>query len=250
MREHRLRREVGVVQRRTMPIALERKLSPVQPRTMVEQAADAIVSAAARGIFLPGDRLVEAEIARELTISRVPVREALRLLESHGVVVATPYKGMRLAELTSVRVRDLNSVRKTLQIMASHAAHDRTDAAPDWSGLRRIVDGLKEAASGGDLGATIQLEAAFHCELVRLSGNSVLSGLWQSLSKQVMMLGALTRTVCGPEEIARRHEVLLEALEKGGAAELDAAWSLHLDWLDTFDVEAALEELRKPKRGR
>ena len=51
-----------------------RRLAPVHPRTMVEQAAEAVVAAAARGVFLPGDRLVEAEIARELGISRVPVR--------------------------------------------------------------------------------------------------------------------------------------------------------------------------------
>src|SRR3954452_10874117 len=69
-----------------------RRLVPVQPRTMVEQAAEAIVAGAARGIFLPDDRLVEAEIARDLGISRVPVREALRLLESQGIVVSTPYK--------------------------------------------------------------------------------------------------------------------------------------------------------------
>ena len=63
-----------------------RRLLPVQPRTMVEQAAESIVAAAARGAFLPGDRLVEAEIARDLGISRVPVREALRLLRPGGVV--------------------------------------------------------------------------------------------------------------------------------------------------------------------
>src|SRR3712207_7909399 len=65
-----------------------RRLLPVQPRTMVEQAAEAIVAAAARGAFLPGDRLVEAEIARDLGISRVPVREAdrksTRLNSSHA----------------------------------------------------------------------------------------------------------------------------------------------------------------------
>lgn len=230
-----------------MPIALERKLSPVQPRTMVEQAADAIVMAAARGIFLPGDRLIEAEIARELTISRVPVREALRLLESHGVVVATPYKGMRLAELTNARVRELVTVRKALERMAAHAARA---ADPDWSGLRRIVDELSQAVESEDPGQLIRLETEFHTELFRLSGNSVLIGLWQSLSRQVAMLSALIRTVHGPEAIARQHRTLLDALETAGPEALDAAWSAHLDWLEAFDADAALESLRKPRNGR
>src|SRR5688500_5352071 len=87
-----------------------RRLLPVQPRTMVEQAAEAIVAAATRGAFLPGDRLVEAEIARDLGISRVPVREALRLLESQGIVNSTPYKGMRLMDVTNAGVSALMRV--------------------------------------------------------------------------------------------------------------------------------------------
>src|SRR5690348_9267599 len=93
------------------PVLVEpRRLLPVQPRTMVEQAAEAIVAAAARGVFLPGDRLVEAEIARDLGISRVPVREGLRLLESQGIVVSTPYKGMRLMQVSNEGVAALMRV--------------------------------------------------------------------------------------------------------------------------------------------
>ncbi|MBD0276255.1 MAG: GntR family transcriptional regulator, partial [Acetobacteraceae bacterium] len=82
---------------------------------MVEQAAEAIVAAAARGAFLPGDRLVEAEIARDLGISRVPVREALRLLESQGIVVNTPYRGVRLVEVDARRVQQMLEVRCVLE---------------------------------------------------------------------------------------------------------------------------------------
>src|SRR5215207_6588333 len=99
-----------------------RRLVPVQPRTMVEQAAESIVAAAARGLFLPGDRLVEAEIARDLGISRVQVREALRLLESQGIVVSTPYKGMRLMQVTNAGVAALMRVRLALESLAVREA--------------------------------------------------------------------------------------------------------------------------------
>src|SRR5918911_931158 len=99
-----------------------RRLVPVQPRTMVEQAAEAIVAGAARGIFLPDDRLVEAEIARDLGISRVPVREALRLLESQGIVVSTPYKGMRLMQVSNRGVAELMRVRLALETLAVQEA--------------------------------------------------------------------------------------------------------------------------------
>ncbi|MCS5874512.1 GntR family transcriptional regulator [Klebsiella pneumoniae subsp. pneumoniae] len=58
--------------------------TPLRARTLVDDAVDAIVAAAARGMLLPGDRIVETDIASKLNISRIPVREALRLLESQG----------------------------------------------------------------------------------------------------------------------------------------------------------------------
>ena len=67
----------------------------LRPITLVEQVVDAFVKAAAEGQILPGDRIVEADLAKALNVSRVPVREALRLLESQGIVVNSPYRGMR-----------------------------------------------------------------------------------------------------------------------------------------------------------
>jgi len=59
---------------------IEQKIAALRPITLVEQVVDAFVKAAAEGKILPGDRIVEADLARALNVSRVPVREALRLL--------------------------------------------------------------------------------------------------------------------------------------------------------------------------
>ena len=53
------------------------KLQPLAAKTLVDQVVEAIVEATATGVYLPGDRIVEAEVARALNVSRVPVREAL-----------------------------------------------------------------------------------------------------------------------------------------------------------------------------
>ena len=55
----------------------QRELEPLTPKTLVDQAVEAIIQAAATGVFLPGDRVIEAEVARRLNVSRVPIREAL-----------------------------------------------------------------------------------------------------------------------------------------------------------------------------
>jgi DNA-binding GntR family transcriptional regulator len=84
-------------------------------KSLVEQVVDAIVEAAAKGVFLPGDRLVEAELARSLNVSRIPVREALRLLESQGVVVSERYRGMSLMSVDIERLEKILKVRLALE---------------------------------------------------------------------------------------------------------------------------------------
>ena len=91
---------------------------PLQPQTLVDHAIEAIIAGAAAGLILPGDRIVEVDLARKLGVSRVPVREALRLLESQGVVVSEPYKGIKLRPVTNERVSDLIEARIALEASA------------------------------------------------------------------------------------------------------------------------------------
>ena len=78
-----------------------------RPTTMVDHAVSAIISGASRGVILPGDRIVEADLVKALGISRVPIREALRILESQGVVINEPFKGSRLTPVTWERIDNL-----------------------------------------------------------------------------------------------------------------------------------------------
>src|SRR5215472_394233 len=89
----------------------EHRMTALRPITLVAQVVEAVIKAAAEGQILPGDRVVEADIANELNVSRVPVREALRLLESQGIVVNTPYRGMRLMDVDGKRLHQILVVR-------------------------------------------------------------------------------------------------------------------------------------------
>src|SRR3546814_923550 len=93
-----------------------------RPQTLVDHAVAAIISGAARGVILPGDRIVESELAKALKISRVPIREALRILESQGVVTSEPYKGIRLMPVTRERLDQILEVRVALEIIATRSA--------------------------------------------------------------------------------------------------------------------------------
>jgi DNA-binding GntR family transcriptional regulator len=222
-----------------------RRLLPVQPRTMVEQAAEAIVAAAARGAFLPGDRLVEAEIARDLGISRVPVREALRLLESQGIVNSTPYKGMRLMQVTNAGVAALMRVRLVLETQAIREALAHPDApAMRFKRLGQAADDYTLAARSGDPALIVLADGAFHRELCRASGNPPLLALWQSLSRQLAVVWGLGRTGRDPGPGGREHSALLQALLSGDADGAADALSDHVSWHQNFDFEALLLERR------
>src|SRR5687768_14889035 len=105
--------------RNDMPGAEKPEWERLRRRTLVDQAADAIIAGATRGMILPGDRIVEAELARQLGISRVPVREALRLLESQGLATNEPYKGIRLTPVTADRFNQTLEVRAALETAAA-----------------------------------------------------------------------------------------------------------------------------------
>ena len=221
-----------------------RRLLPVQPRTMVEQAAEAIVAAAARGVFLPGDRLVEAEIARDLGISRVPVREALRLLESQGIVTSTPYKGMRLMQVSNRGVAELMRVRLALETLAVREALRLPGGGERFGALRRAAEASARAAQAGDPALVVAADEHFHGELCRASGNAPLLALWQSLSRQLAVIWGLAQRDGHPGEAPAGHGAILAALEDGEAGAAAAALADHINWHLEYDFEAVVLQRR------
>lgn len=221
-----------------------RRLVPVQPRTMVEQAAEAIVSAAARGAFLPGDRLVEAEIARDLGISRVPVREALRLLESQGIVNSTPYKGMRLMEVTNSGVAALMRVRLALETQAISEALTQPGGPARFKRLGQAAEDYTQAAEKGDPALIVMADGHFHRELCRASGNAPLLALWQGLSRQLAVVWGLGRQGREPVPAGREHAALVQVLLAGDRHGAADALADHINWHQHFDFEAVLLERR------
>ena len=216
---------------------------------MVEQAAEAIVAAAARGLFLPGDRLVEAEIARDLGISRVPVREALRLLESQGIVVSTPYKGMRLMQVTNAGVAALMRVRLALEALAVREAMRLPGGAERFVTLEQAAATYALAARLGDPAPLVLADEDFHAELCRLSGNAPLLALWQNLARQLAVIWGLAHQGSPRPEAETEHQLLVAALGSGDEAAALAALDSHVNWHRGFDFEAVLAARRRKPAG-
>lgn len=124
----------------------------------------------------PGSRLIERDIAAELNVSRIPVRDAIKTLVAEGIVVARPRTWAVVREFSVQDVQDFAEVREAMETLAFVLATQRIDE----DGLRlleSIVDREAEAAASGDDEASRIASASFHITAVRLAGNAMLDEL-------------------------------------------------------------------------
>lgn len=202
----------------------------LQPRTLVHQVIDALVAGASEGLLLPGDRIIETELATQLGVSRVPVREALRVLESQGIVVNEPYKGIRLTPVTPERIDQLIEVRVALETTAANRAirlgHNGADA------LRRLEDIVREMeamAARNDVFGFATADTSFHRTLCDLAGNAVLSDMWEMLARQMTIIFGLSALGKPMTDIVQEHWELIRVFGSGKLRDMAEALSDHID---------------------
>ncbi|WP_306119093.1 MULTISPECIES: GntR family transcriptional regulator [unclassified Roseitalea] len=205
-------------------------LAPIAPRMLAETVVEAIVEAAAKGHFLPGDRIVEADVARQLNVSRVPVREALRLLESQGIVENIPYRGMRLMSITPESMKSLRKVRLVLELLAGEELQAMVRTDPQiLEPLSRCVDDLRAAARANDTLKVALLDIDFHRIMCELTGNSALMRAWEPLARQLtIVIGLSTYLQESLKTIVKEHVDLIEVLRNGDGEQLRAIMEEHI----------------------
>lgn len=225
-------------------------LKPLRPKGLVDQVVDAIVEATAKGILLPGDRIVEAEVARSLNVSRIPVREALRFLESQGVVVNERYRGMRVMSVDIDRLEKILKVRLALEKLAGGEVIARAKDNPDiLAPLEKVLAEMHAAGDADDNFRVASLDTAFHLCLCELSGNEVLVRAFEPLSRQLTIIFGLSTMKKGVKSIVEEHDQVIEALRAGDQAAFDALMEVHiLEYSREVDYEHLVEQLRRLER--
>ncbi len=196
-----------------------------------------IERAVLNGAVAPGQRLVESEIARQMGISKAPVREALRELERLGLVVSYPRRGTFVAEVTPAMASEAYSLRAVLESYAGRLAVARFEETD----LQRMEELLVEAdaiAPGADHFINrAELDLAFHDEIYRLSGHRQLQEAWGNLRARVRVLLVATGIVqgqvadpgdVGPSPYRRWHAPILDALRSRDPDRTEAAIIHHL----------------------
>jgi len=155
-------------------------LAPVKTSTLRENVAEVLINAVLSGKFKPGDRLNESELARQLRVSRAPIREALHQLQEQGLVTNQPRRGMFVVSLSEQDIQKINSLRLILEAEALQLC--RMHLTPQNE--RKLVQQIERMER---VGATSALEAmrmdlAFHRTIWSQTGNEFLERTLTSLT--------------------------------------------------------------------
>ncbi|MFJ2551125.1 GntR family transcriptional regulator [Microbacterium sp. NPDC087591] len=156
----------------------------------------------------PGSRLVERDIAAELNVSRLPVREAIRALVSEGVVVARPRTWAVVREFTHRDIKDFAEVREAIETLIFVFAAERHDEA-GIARLRAAYERERDAAEADDAEGARIAAADFHEIAAELAGNEMLGEL-------IAVFITRLRWLFGQHDdlpaMAEEHRVILETL--------------------------------------
>jgi DNA-binding GntR family transcriptional regulator len=214
-------------------------------RRLKRQPTDNIATAALRqeilaGSLAPGTRLRQEQLAARLGVSRMPVRQALAVLEGEGLVKTDPWRGTIVAPLDPDAIRDMYAFRGMVERYVAFTLATRE--AFNVGAIRELIAAGREAATKGDLTRLIGLDLRFHSRLWEAVGNrivvDVMRGHWAHISRVM----AVTLTFTGYRtRVWDEHAAILEAIAEHDAERAGALAESHIAAASTM-VMKSLED--------
>ncbi len=155
------------------------------------------------GEIPPGARIPERELCASLSISRTPLREALKVLAAEGLVMLLPNRGSRAAKLTQKDVKDLFEVCEALQATAGELACPRI-SDQQLHEIAALQANMVEHYRARDLLSYYRCNRLIHESIVRAADNAVLAGLYESISARIRRARFITPYPADPSSTQTR----------------------------------------------
>ncbi|MBI5561897.1 MAG: GntR family transcriptional regulator [Deltaproteobacteria bacterium] len=186
-----------------------------KPLTLRERIVDFIKDSVINGRLKPGERVPEQEIAENFGISRTPIREAFRQLESEGFITVTPRKGAVVSPITDKDVSEFYEIKSLLEGYAARTACPKL-APKDLKRLEGLNVQMERAAERHDVKAFFNLDAQFHDTFLEACGNEKLRNLIYHLVQQFERFRITALALPGRmKNSAAQHAEIIEAFRKG-----------------------------------
>lgn len=221
---------------------------PPLARTASSTAAEMIRQAIMDGRLAPGQRLTEERLARELGISRTPVREALKVLQSEGLVDAAPNRSATVRAYEPGDLEDMYQLRALLEGYAARRAAGRL-SDEKLLALRASCERFEAMSPADDLREVVRENFVFHNTILEAAGSTRLSGM----VRQVVELPLVYKSYVwySPEQARisqHYHRQITRALERRDAERAELVMKEHV--LEARDVLIAhIEESRPTGSG-
>ena len=216
----------------TMTVAMIRPLQ--RPVPLRQSVYDALIDLIVGGELPPGQHMVETDLARQLGVSRQPIREALHRMEAEGWVDLRPSQGAFVHVPTDSEVDELLDVRalleaETARLAAARGAKGSKGSSPaQLARLREICRDGERAAEADDFGAAVAANNAFHAEVAAVGGNAVLAELADIVGRRVQWYYRMVAPERGHGSWAE-HAEMIEAIESGDAERAQALARKHTE---------------------
>ncbi len=188
----------------------------IEPRNMDDEILYRMREAIVSGKIEPGAHLNETDIAKQMQVSRIPVREALRKLEQEGLIIRLPNKGCFVITFTEQDIKEVFSLRASLESMAFQWAIPKMKSQ-DIQALKELIEQQEQAIQRKDYDELARLDMRFHEYICIKAEHSRLLKAWYEQHAQCQMLLNLRfRYMAGytPETVPVDHNHILEAIEK------------------------------------
>jgi DNA-binding GntR family transcriptional regulator len=204
------------------------KIAPIARRPLHEEAVDRLRDQIVQGRLAPGERLNERLLCAELGISRTPLREAIKLLATEGLVELLPNRGAVVAAVDPERIAEALVVMGALEALAGElACGQASDAA--IGAIRTLHDEMLAMHAKGDLAGYFRYNQLIHMSIVEASRNPVLANTYRQLNanvKRARFMANLSRERW--DAAVAEHEQIIRALERRDAAALRGLLADHL----------------------
>lgn len=208
--------------------------------SMPEAVATALREAILDGALTPGTWLREAEVAREMNVSRTPVRDAFRILAAEGLVSINANQGAVVAAMTTEDVVELYVMRETLEMLAAKLAA-RRGAQQCLEAFADLIPKMKEVGAAGRHQELSKLNFDFHTIVLEAAGNRYLNRALSQIQNAARRFPDPTLGLPGRvEESIGEHVALADAISNGDAETAERLAGDHMRHLAELRIRMLL----------
>jgi len=219
---------------------------PISPRPLHTEVADRLRDLIMQGDLAPGDRLNERLLTERFGISRTPLREAIKMLASEGLVQLLPNRGAIVTAVTRASALDMFQVMAVLEALAGELACERASER-EIAEITALHDQMRLHYKRRELNEYFRLNQSIHQRIIDCAGNAELADIYRKISVRLRRARYMANFSKERwDDAMGEHEQILDALVQRDARRLKALLATHLknkfrvieDWLATTESTA------------